>query len=487
MRDGSGRQHAATALKFTVATHSQRRAGARGALVASSVLLLGGAVFAPSLGMMSSVHALPLAPRLASFALPGIPRLVAADTAVGRGYVLSWDDPASVQGSRPGLGTHVASIDLRAARMQHAVLVAGSHVGDSSVVLGVDTRTSRVYTVVDAPQLTGVKRLKGGVKMYTYTNDVRVTSFDGRTLRPLHAALTPGLLPQDVVAVAHRVYVGVGGSASGGVQGAQGAALIVLSGTTGTVLRNTKQHAMVWQLGLDAAAGHVLVYSAQVRSSGGWWTRSILTLVDARTGRPLRTIDLGAFPAEVPNDWITVDAVHHRAFAVGRHLLLTLDTRTGRVLARTPVAGNVETLTNDSADGRVIVASTPSPLTGRAFLTVIDGATGRRIGTTQTVTGDRIALGVDSRRQRVLVFTSAPVRSDNLSGRAPQGQLLLMDDWTGRTTATYAWNGAATAVAIDAADDRALVLSDVRVRTTTALALISPRDSAATILDLARL
>lgn len=370
--------------------------------------------------------------------------------------------------------------------MQHSVLIAGSHVGDSGVALGVAPSSGHVYTVVDAPQLAAVTRLKGGMRRFSYMNDVRATTFDGPTLRSLHTTLVAGMLPQDVIAVGSRIFMGLGGSASGGVQGAEGSAVLMLLGTTGAVLRTAPQHAMVWQLGVDAASGHVLVYTAQVQPAGGWWTRSAVLFLNARTGRILRTVDLGAFPADVPNDWITVDAVHHRAFAVGRHLLLTLDTRTGRALSRTPLVGNVETLTSDSGDGRVVVASTPSPVNGRAFLTVVDGATGRRIEATRTVTGDHIALGMDSRRHRVLVFTSVLARKNNVSGQAPQGRLLLLDDRTGHTTTTYAWRGVATNAAVDGPDDRALVLSDIRTRTTT-LARLSPHDSAATILDLARL
>jgi len=491
MVDGRNRERTTAALRSPMITGDRRRAGVRRAIVASSALLLGTAVFAPFHGVAKSTHALPPAPQLASFAFQGRPRLVAIDASAGRGYVLSWDDPASVQvqGEGLGLGTHVVSIDLRSARLQHSVLVPRSQVGDSGVALGVDARSGRVYTIVDAPQQSVVTHTKDGGKRFSYTNDVLATSFDGPTLRSLHAALTPGLLPQDVVAVGNHIFMGIGGGAIGGARGAEGSAVLMLSGTTGAVLRNAPQHAMVWQLGVDATFGHgqVLVYTAQVQPRGGWWTRSAILFLDAKTGRSLRTVDLGAFPAQVPNDWITVDAVHHRAFAVGRHLLLALDTRTGRVLSRTPLVGNVETLTSDSRNGRVVVASTMSPQSTRAFLTVVDGATGRRIAPVQMVDGPQIALGVDDRRHRVLVFSSALAHNGDVSGRVPRGRLLLLDDRTGRTTTTYAWYGAALNVAVDAQDDRALVLSDVRVRVSTTLNYLSPRDSGATILDLARL
>ncbi len=425
-----------------------------------------------------------------TFALPGRPRLVLVDEQAGRGYVMSWDDPASAHGA--GLGTRVAILDLRSPRVLHSVVIPGSGAGDSGIDMAVDHRNGHLVTVID-----GVQRpvTAGRAAHFVYT--VRLTLLDARTARPLRAATAPGLLPSSVVVddATRRVFIGLGGTAVGGAQGAEGSTVLMVDSGTGRVLSNRPWRSMVWDLALDSSANRVLVYSSRVLPRGGWWSSNDVSIVDARTGRLLRVVHTGAFPVELPDHWIAVDEAIHRAFIVGRHALLALDTWTGRILGRTALVGNVDTLLTDSAGGRVVVAASSN--TGQAaYVTVLDARTGRRVAM-QPIGTDHVVLGLDRRRHRILILAGDAASYSRKDRQASRGKLLIMDDRTGRIVSHYPWAGVATDIAVDDRDDRALVLTDLNARQAARTwqsflgallpARSSPLDSGATIVDLAHI
>jgi len=468
-----------------------RTLAARGRLrllvVASLALLSGGT--AAYLRLQSSPGQAPATRPAVSpspqvtFALPGRPRLVLVDGQAGRGYVMSWDDPAWAHGA--GLGTRVAVVDLHSPRVLHAIVIPGSGAGDNSIDMAVDHRNGHLVTIID-----GVQRpvTNGRTAQFVYT--VRLTLLDQRTARPLRAATAPGLLPSSIVVddATRRVFIGLGGTAAGGTLGAEGSAVVMADSNTGTVLSNRPWRGMVWDLALDRSANRVLVYSSRVLPRGGWWSSNDVSILDARTGHLLRVVHTGAFPVELPDHWIAVDEAIHRAFIVGRHALLTLDTRTGRILGGTALVGNIDTLLTDSTGGRVVVAASTN--TGRAYVTVLDARTRQRV-VTQPIGTDHVVLGLDRRRHRVLILAGDAASYSRKDRQASRGKLLLMDDQTGRMVSSYPWAGVASDIAVDERDDRALVLTDLNARAAQSLlgALLpvrsSPRDSGVTIVDLA--
>ncbi len=457
-------------------------------LVVASLALLGGGT-ATYLRLQTSPGQAPAtrpavspSPQM-TFALPGRPRLVLVDGQAGRGYVMSWDDPAWAHGA--GLGTRVAVVDLHSPRVLHAIVIPGSGAGDNSIDMAMDHRNGHLVTVID-----GVQRpvTNGRTAQFVYT--VRLTLLDQRTARPLRATTAPGLLPSSIVIndATRRVFIGLGGTAVGGTQGAEGSAVVMADSGTGTVLSNRPWRSMVWDLALDRSANRVLVYSSRVLPRGGWWSSNDVSMLDARTGRLLRVVHTGAFPVELPDHWIAVDEAIHRAFIVGRHALLALDTRTGRILGRTALVGNIDTLLTDSTGGRVVVAASTNA--GRAYVTVLDARTRRRVAT-QPIGTDHVVLGLDRRRHRILILAGDAASYSRKDRQASRGKLLIMDDQTGRIVSSYPWGGVASDIAVDEPDDRALVLTDLNARAAQSLlgALLpvrsSPRDSGVTIVDLA--
>jgi len=461
-------------------------------LVVAAVALLSGGT-AAYLRLQSSPGQAPPTRRAAlpspqvTFALPGRPRMVLVDGQAGRGYVMSWDDPASAHGA--GLGTRVAILDLRSPRVLHSVVIPGSGAGDSGIDMAVDHRNGRLVTVIDGVQQPITA---GRATRIAYT--VRLTLLDQRTARPLRAATAPGLLPSSMVVddATRRVFIGLGGTAAGGTQGAEGSAVVMADSGTGTVLSNRPWRSMVWDLALDRSANRVLVYSSRVLPRGGWWSSNDVSILDARTGRLLRVVHTGAFPVELPDHWLAVDEAIHRAFIVGRHALLALDTRNGRILGRTALVGNIDTLLTDSTGGRVVVAASTNA--GRAYVTVLDARTQRRVAT-QPVGTDHVVLGLDRRRHRVLILAGDAASYSRKDRQASRGKLLIMDDQTGRVVSSYPWAGVASDIAVDDRDDRALVLTDLNARQAAhtwqsffgALLPVrpSPLDSGVTIVDLA--
>ena len=130
-------------------------------------------------------------------------------------------------------------------------------------------------------------------------------------------------------------------------------------------------------------------------------TRRAVLMLDAASGRVLRTIPVQAEPGA-----ITVDERRGHIFVTGAQAVSIVDTRTGRVLRTIPRGGRVVGI--DDHSDRV-------NLWGDGRLSVLDGQTGVLLG---TVVGGLSAdvVAISPRRRRVLVAATDP--AENASGPA---------------------------------------------------------------------
>jgi len=204
-----------------------------------------------------------------------------------------------------------------------------------------------------------------------------------------------------------------------------------------------------------------------------------VSVLDARSGRPLRTVVLPGSPCgPVSLDYPCIGAVDERArhvfFAVNvpnapAGMVVMLDARSGTVLRRTPIPGFPYAVAIDPRARHLFVAA---PIPGRAdgMVRILDTTTGRLTGSV-AVGGVPLELAVDARTERVYVLETAGVRH-GLAALVPQAfappwpdnTLSVLDARSGALLRTVEVGTMPRAIAIDDRTGHAFVAS-VRART----------------------
>jgi len=149
-------------------------------------------------------------------------------------------------------------------------------------------------------------------------------------------------------------------------------------------------------------------------------------LLDARTGRLLRTTPIGPAGFEFsapPSNAVAVNEQSGRAFVVNARdgAVYVLNTRTGQVRRRIPLGQAIQPIAMDPQVSRVFVG-------GPRCVGVLDAGSGRLVGRV-ALGADPTAIAVDERWGWVAV-TSQGVRWDQSAGRLAAtslGQFTVVD------------------------------------------------------------
>lgn len=229
---------------------------------------------------------------------------------------------------------------------------------------------------------------------------------------------------------------------------------------TGTVsVVDERRGRLVWRMTLDVAAvamaldrrsGHLLTVSRGGLVSGGAYGAGTLAIRDAMTARTLYTGAVGLYPTSV-----AVDTRTERVFVANliANSVSVLDARNGRPLRAIPLGapsmynGRAAEVAVDERTGRVFVLSLPPTIAGdpkpaRGGVAVIDSATGRLL----RMIGLRnpAALAVDGHTGQVFV--------------AADGGIDIMDGTSGRLLRTIATGISPTAIVVDGQRGRAVLI-----------------------------
>jgi YVTN family beta-propeller protein len=161
----------------------------------------------------------------------------------------------------------------------------------------------------------------------------------------------------------------------------------------------------------------------------------IVSLLDARSGRVLRTVPLGLSAAA-----IAVDERTGRAFVSDTldRTVLVLDGRTASVVRTVAVGRAPGALAVDARTGDIVVANAYDN-----SVSMVDAASGRVVRTMLLGLPPR-AIVVDQRRGRVVVLTG-----EEFVPAASTGQVQVLDGRTGRLLHTVAVGADASALALD--------------------------------------
>src|SRR5256714_3208764 len=231
----------------------------------------------------------------------------------------------------------------------------------------------------------------------------------------------------------------------------------VLDTATGTIVRTVvvpvfPAAAAVGAAPRNAATG-ARVFVAGYSANG----RGCVYMLDARSGRILQTVVVyrdpsGAAPTAVVG--LVVDEHTDRAFVAGylpgsgfRGIVSMLDATSGRLLRTVRIATHPVALIVDRRAGRVFVASAGG-------VGVLDARRGDLMRTL-TLSGPPAAMAVDERRGRIFVGTTGPAPGMSLpSGTA---HVSVLDAFGGTVITTVPLSASASALAVDEASGDALV------------------------------
>ena len=175
--------------------------------------------------------------------------------------------------------------------------------------------------------------------------------------------------------------------------------LSMLDARTGRLLRTVAVGLSAYALGVDERTAHLFVANQGSSSTG----QGSISMIDTRTGSAAGALDL-AVASRVGRLFVAT------ARAPDQGILQVLDTRTGTLLRTvprrmTPSFGVVPgaQMAVDEAAARVFLAPFPTGST----LSVLDARTGARLRTV-TLGGSIAGLAVDEADARLLVETAAP-------------------------------------------------------------------------------
>ncbi len=216
-----------------------------------------------------------------------------------------------------------------------------------------------------------------------------------------------------------------------------GRTVAVFDARTGAFLRRTVVGKGASALAVDERAGHVFVVNVDANS---------VSMLDARDGSPLRTIAVGTGRSilkrtrggMIPTT-VVVDARTSRAFVANLGSVSVLDTRSGSVVATTPVGRISSDAAVDTRTDRVFIANWREDT-----VSVLDARSGRLLATVP-VGYEPWAVAVASIAGHVYV------------ANADDGTVSVLDARNGRVLRTEAVGIALTALAVDERSGRVFV------------------------------
>jgi DNA-binding beta-propeller fold protein YncE len=231
----------------------------------------------------------------------------------------------------------------------------------------------------------------------------------------------------------------------------------VLDTTTGTILGTVVVPAFPTAVAVGAAprraAMGARVFVAGYSANG----RGCVSVLDARSGRILRTVVVyrdpsGAAPTAVVG--LVVDDQTDRAFVAGylpgsgfRGIVSMLDATSGRLLRTVRIGTHPAALVVDRRAGRVFVASAGG-------VGVLDARRGVLLRTL-ALSAPPAAMAVDERRRRLFIGTMGPPPGMGLpSGTA---HVSVLDASGGTVITTVPLSASASALAVDEVNGHALV------------------------------
>jgi YVTN family beta-propeller protein len=250
--------------------------------------------------------------------------------------------------------------------------------------------------------------------------------------------------------------------------GSPGASVDMLDGRTGDVLRSTQLAGPLPQgVALDAQTGRVFVSN---------WGDNTASMIEARSGRLLRTVRVGTMPLQV-----AVDAQTGRVFIPnnGTNTVSMLDARTGAVLRAITVGMHPAKAVVDERTDRVFIVHGPGLTLGAnppgrptveaansVGVSVLDARTGAVLHELPLPTGGSTAddivgmapltnIAVDVQHDRVFVINqTAPGRASD-----GDGSVSVLDAQTGSVLRTIPVGRHPLSLAVDETTARLFVVN----------------------------
>lgn len=418
-------------------------------------------------------------PVLATITVGQGPRFVAIDSGTGHAFVAGQEgsvlsaSPVTTNvvsfAARPSIPGSITMIDMRSEQSvrtigvshfptgvsvderHHRAFVLDSGTGGTSEVSVFDTATGRRVATTVLPgsaDTAGVDASAGRVLVASYGAGT-VNVFDTRTGRLLRAtpiAIDPGAVAVLVDERTHRAFVE---SRPGGYGTGALGAINVIDTLQGRLVRRVAVGPSPDGMDLDDVANRVYVLNA---------LNGTVSILDARTGRPIRTVHLTAGGFPTGPGAIVVDERAHLAF-VDHGWTSVFDTRTGAVLTTHTFSTVPGPLVIDQRTDRVFAATYRD---GR--VRVLDGRSGRVLRTVDV--GQAPAdMAVDELTGRVYVVTAGPVLSRAAPGSVGPlttygpGRVYVLDARSGAIRGEDTVGLTPVVVAADQRDGRVVVLN----------------------------
>jgi len=328
----------------------------------------------------------------------GLGAVIAIDARRGRAFIANSGMPG--QFGAMNFGT-ISVLDTRSGRFVRTIRLPAQNIA-------LDAATGRLFVTSGGTFRTSHGRLLAG----------RVTTLDesGRVLSSILPGPFPGAIAVD--AAANHVFVTISGPFFKG----PGAA-VMLDARTGRILRATPAGVFPTSAVADGRTGHVFVVNSALASRN--LTLSSLTMLDARSGRALRTISLwGANGAYL-------SARTRRVFVTTVYgTVVMLDTRSGRIL-RTIAAGRSSFFSFDNQAAAVDERRSRVYVAAGDRVLVLDATTGHVLRTLR-VPGDIVTVDAASGHafvaaQAVAAYSRPPVILGRPAAPSTPGQVSVLD------------------------------------------------------------
>ncbi len=204
---------------------------------------------------------------------------------------------------------------------------------------------------------------------------------------------------------------------------------------TGAPLRAVSLGIEATTAAVDERSGHVFVtVVGATRFDDTPVGAGSVSMLDAQTGALVRTVKVGRRPVAT-----AVDAQTARVFVANgdSNTVSVLDARSGTVIRTVPVRRTPQAIAVDEKTGRVFIANS-----GDGSISVLDARTGALMRTVPVGLYDD-AMAVDTRAGRVLVTSL--------------GAVSVLDATTGSVLRTFSVGGSPYAIGVDARTSRAFV------------------------------
>lgn len=358
-------------------------------------------------------------------ALDQSPHALAIDTRTGHTFV--------AMAGLNGIHAHVVTLDTRMGALLYTASVGSNGLVVDPRALVVDSETGRVLEV------------NGD------TTESILDARSGHVLRTL--AVGNGLALPQAMALSERdgraFVLGVGGAAR----------LSILDARSGGLVRTIPLDGRPQWLAVAPRTHHLFVSSAQADEVA-------TTLLDANTGHVIHAEAVGgpiavdertghAFVANAPY----YDTTAGRAKTT--HTVSVLDVRTGRLVRTIQVGANPSAVAVDAVHGRVVVAMGAGGMTP-GKVAIVDAATGRLLHTA-SVGWNPAAIAIDARHGRIVVANAGFTATNGHGRPAGSGSISVLAIRSGRVLRTIQLQGNPQAVAVDERNGRAVVATQAVV------------------------